>query len=68
MSNAATQTSPLSPVIMAKANVSLEDATWLHSQRATPKFFESLQTERGTRILNKVRAFLHQPAPANLLH
>ena len=68
MSTAATQTSPLSPVTMAKANVPLEDAIWLHNQRSTPQFFESLQTERGTRILNKVRAFLHPPAPSNRLH
>lgn len=68
MSTVATQTSPLSPDIMAQANVPLEDANWLHSQRATPSFFASLQTDRGTRILNQVRAFLHPTSPVKLLH
>ncbi len=64
MSAAANSISPLAPHILAQANVPLDDAHWLHSQSATPGFFVSLRTERGTRILNQVRAFLNPSLPS----
>lgn len=50
--------SPLSPAILAKADVPFNDAMWLHCHRGAP-LTARLQTERGTEILNKVRRFLN---------
>ncbi len=65
MSVAAMSISPLAPHILAQANVPMDDAAWLHRQHATPGYFEILRTERGTRILNQVRAFLNPSVPVN---
>ena len=58
MPTAVTIRSPLDPATMSQAGVPLEEALWYSRIPSGRHKLRALQTERGGRILDKVRGFM----------